>query len=177
MAIGRLFYEMEQYTQASEAYSKVDRDSPEFDTMLYELAWVYVRLGDVDRAERALEVLMMSDPNSQYIGDGTLLRADLLLRAGAFDRALKLYEGVRTQYEPIRAKVDSFLGSTKDVSVYYDKLAEQQLDLLDQSQQLPRDGRALGPRGRGRPPGIRRHRRRQRSARSCSGSPPRSSTR
>jgi tetratricopeptide (TPR) repeat protein len=137
MAIGRLFYETEQYVQASEAYAKVERDSPEFDTMLYELAWVYVRLGDVDRAERALEVLMMSDPNSQYIGDGTLLRADLLLRAGAFDRALKLYEGVRTQYEPIRAKVDSFLGSTKDVSVYYDKLAEQQLDLLDSSQQLP----------------------------------------
>jgi tetratricopeptide (TPR) repeat protein len=137
MAIGRLFYEMEQYTQASEAYSKVERDSPEFDTMLYELAWVYVRLGDVDRAERALEVLMMSDPNSQYIGDGTLLRADLLLRAGAFDRALKLYEGVRAQYEPIRAKVDAFLGSTKDVSVYYDKLADQQLDLLDSSQQIP----------------------------------------
>jgi tetratricopeptide (TPR) repeat protein len=137
MAIGRLFYEMEQYGQASEAYAKVDRDSPEFDTMLYELAWVYVRMGDVDRAERALEVLMLSDPNSQFIGDGTLLRADLLLRAGAFDRALKLYEGVRTQYEPIRAKVDSFLSSTKDVSVYYDKLAEQQLDLLDSSQQLP----------------------------------------
>ena len=137
MAIGRLFYETEQYAQASEAYAKVDRDSPEFDTMLYELAWVYVRMGDVDRAERALEVLMLSDPNSQFIGDGTLLRADLLLRAGAFDRALKLYEGVRTQYEPLRAKVDSFLNSTKDVSVYYDKLAEQQLDLLDSSQQLP----------------------------------------
>ncbi len=60
MAIGRLFYEMEQYQQAAEAYSKVDRDSPEFDTMLYELAWVYVRLGDVDRAERSLEVLAVA---------------------------------------------------------------------------------------------------------------------
>ena len=137
MAIGRLFYEMEQYQQAAEAYSKVGRESPEFDTMLYELAWVYVRLGDVDRAERALEVLAVADPESEYIGDGTLLRADLLLRAGAFDRALQLYEGVRTQYEPMRAKVASFLDSTKDVSVYYDKLAQQQLDLLDQSDQLP----------------------------------------
>src|SRR6185312_10430087 len=90
MAIGRLFYEMEQYQQASEAYSKIGRDSSQFDTMLYELAWVFVRLGDVDRAERALEVLAVSDPDSQYIGDGTLLRADLLLRAGAFDRALQL---------------------------------------------------------------------------------------
>jgi tetratricopeptide (TPR) repeat protein len=137
MAIGRLFYEMEQYQQASEAYAKVSRDSPEFDTMLYELAWVYVRLGDVERAERALEVLMISDPNSPYIGDGTLLRADLLLRAGAFDRALQLYESVRSQYDPMRAKVESFLDSTKDVSVYYDKLAQQQLDLLEQNEQLP----------------------------------------
>jgi tetratricopeptide (TPR) repeat protein len=137
MAIGRLFYEMEQYQQAAEAYSKVARDSPEFDTMLYELAWVYVRLGDVDRAERSLEVLAVADPDSEYIGDGTLLRADLLLRAGAFDRALQLYEGVRTQYEPMRAKVASFLDSTKDVSVYYDRLAQQQLDLLDQNDQLP----------------------------------------
>lgn len=137
MAIGRLFYEMEQYQQASEAYAKVGRDSPEFDTMLYELAWVYVRLGDVQRADRALEVLMVSDPNSQYIGDGTLLRADLLLRAGAFDRALQLYQGVLAQYDPMRVKVESFLDSTKDVSVYYDKLAQQQLDLLDQNEQLP----------------------------------------
>jgi tetratricopeptide (TPR) repeat protein len=137
MAIGRLFYELEQYQQASEAYAKVGRDSPEFDTMLYELAWVYVRLGDVQRAERALEVLMISDPNSQYIGDGTLLRADLLLRAGAFDRALQLYQSVLAQYEPMLAKVEAFLGSTKDVSVYYEKLAQQQLDLLGQSEQLP----------------------------------------
>jgi tetratricopeptide (TPR) repeat protein len=137
MAVGRLFYEMEQYQQASEAYAKVNRDSPEFDTMLYELAWVYVRLGDVQRADRALEVLMISDPNSQYIGDGTLLRADLLLRAGAFDRALQLYKNVLAQYDPMRAKVESFLDSTKDVSVYYDKLAQQQLDLLDQNEQLP----------------------------------------
>jgi tetratricopeptide (TPR) repeat protein len=137
MAVGRLFYEMEQYQQAAEAYSKVERDSPEFDTMLYELAWVYVRLGDVERAERSLEVLAVVDPDSEYIGDGTLLRADLLLRSGAFDRALQLYDSVRTQYEPMRAKVASFLDSTKDVSAYYDRLAQQQLDLLDQNDQLP----------------------------------------
>jgi tetratricopeptide (TPR) repeat protein len=137
MAVGRLFYEMEQYQQAADAYSHVSRESPEFDTMLYELAWVYVRLGDVERAERALEVLQVADPSSPYVGDGTLLRADLLLRAGAFDKALQLYEGVRTQYDPMRAKVEAFLDSTKDVGVYYDKLSQQQLDALDQNEQLP----------------------------------------
>jgi tetratricopeptide (TPR) repeat protein len=137
MAMGRLFYEMEQYQQAVEAYNRVGRDSPEFDTMLYELAWTFVRLGDVQRAERALEVLAIADPESSYVGDGTLLRADLLLRAGAFDKALELYLKIRDQFEPTRVKLETFLANTQDVAVFYDKISQQQLDTLDQNDQLP----------------------------------------
>jgi tetratricopeptide (TPR) repeat protein len=137
MAMGRLHYEMENYTQAAEAYSKVGRDSPEFGTMLYELAWVYVRLGDVQRAERALEVLQVADPSSSLVGDGTLLRADLLLRAGAFDKSLQLYLGVREEYEPMRAKLEAFIDQNPQPGVYYEKLSQQQLDLLDQNDQIP----------------------------------------
>jgi tetratricopeptide (TPR) repeat protein len=137
LAMGRLYYEMEQYQQAAEAYGHVAQESPEFDTMLYELAWVYVRQGDVQRAERALEVMQVADPTSPYVGSGTLLRADLLLRAGAYDQALQLYEGVRAQYEPMRERVEAFLGSTKDVGTYYEKLSQQQLDALDQGDSLP----------------------------------------
>lgn len=137
MAIGRLFYEMENYIQAAEAYSKVGRTSPEFGTMLYELAWVYVRLGDVQRAERALEILSIADPSSTQAGDATLLRADLLLRAGSFEKALQLYLGVREEYEPMRAKLEDFIAHTPDPAVYYEKLSQQQLDVLDQNEQLP----------------------------------------
>ena len=137
MAMGRLHYEMENYTQAAEAYSKVGRDSPEFGTMLYELAWVYVRLGDVQRAERALEVLQVADPSSPLVGDGTLLRADLLLRAGAFDKSLQLYLGVREQYEPMRQKLEAFIDAAPEPSVYYEKISQQQLDMLDQNEQIP----------------------------------------
>lgn len=137
MAVGRLAYEMEQFQLASESYSKVGRESPEFDTMLYELAWVYVRLGDVQRAERALEVLSIANPDSSFLADGTLLRADLLLRAGAFDKALQLYTTVREQYDPMRVKVETFLDTNKDVAAYYDKLSLQQMEALDQSEALP----------------------------------------
>ncbi len=137
LAIGRLYYETEQYLEAADAYTKVERESPEFGTALYELAWVYVRVGDADRAQRALEVLAVADPNGSNIADGTLLRADLMLRAGQFDKALALYQGVRAQYDPIREKVDAFLLSTSDPAVYYDKLAKEQLEQLDQSTLLP----------------------------------------
>ena len=128
MAIGRLFYETENYLDAAEAYSHVDRGSPEFGDMLYELAWVYVRLGDNQRAQRALEVLSVTAPGSLHLADGSLLRADLMLRSGMFERALELYESVRQEFDPMRQKVDTFLTNTTDPTVYYDRLVEEQLD-------------------------------------------------
>ncbi|HLM75329.1 MAG TPA: tetratricopeptide repeat protein, partial [Polyangiaceae bacterium] len=137
LAIGRLFYETDQWNQAVQAYNHIDRTSPEFGAMLYELGWVYVRLGDVDRAQRALEVLAIADPNSQNIADGLLLRADLMLRAGQFEKSLKVYEGVRSKYDPMRERVDAFLGQTSDPAVYYDKLSEAELNALDNTALLP----------------------------------------
>jgi len=128
MAIGRLFYETENYLDAAEAYSHVDRGSPEFNDMLYELAWVYARLGDNQRAERALEVLSVTAPESLNLADGSLLRADLMLRSGMFDRSLELYQNVRQEFDPMREKVDTFLATTTDPAVYYDRLVDQEIE-------------------------------------------------
>jgi tetratricopeptide (TPR) repeat protein len=137
MAIGRLFYETDNYLDASEAYSHVDRASPEFSTTLYELAWVFVRLGDYQRAQRALEVLTITDPNNLELADGSLLRADLMLRSGDFQNALKLYRNVREHFDPIRKNVDDFLASTTDPAVYYDKLTADEA-LIGSDSKLPK---------------------------------------
>ncbi|HEU4410515.1 MAG TPA: tetratricopeptide repeat protein [Polyangiaceae bacterium] len=137
MAIGRLFYEADQWFEAADAYNHVDRQSPEFGASLYELAWVYVRLGDTDRAARALEVLSIADPKNAYMADGTLLRADLLLRSGQFDKALAAYQSVRSEYDPMRERVDGFLNSTTDPAVYYDMLSQEELSTVDETSQLP----------------------------------------
>ncbi|MBK6512785.1 MAG: tetratricopeptide repeat protein [Polyangiaceae bacterium] len=137
LAVGRLFYETNQLNPAIAAYNKIDRTSPEFGTMLYELAWVYVKLGDADRALRALEVLAVADPKGQNIADGTLLRGDLMLRAGKFDKALATYEGFKATYEPMRDKVEAFLASTSDPGAYYDKLTKKEFETLDTSSLPP----------------------------------------
>jgi tetratricopeptide (TPR) repeat protein len=126
MAIGRLFHETDAYLDAAEAYSHIDRGSPEFATMLYELSWVYVRLGDFMRAQRALEVLAIMDPQNIEAADGSLLRADLMLRSGQFEKALSLYKSVQGKFDPIRDQVDRFLQSTNDPAVYYDRLTADQ---------------------------------------------------
>jgi len=126
MAIGRLFYETDAYLDAADAYGHVDRSSPEFSTMLFELSWVWVRLGDYERAQRSLEVLSITDPGTLKIADGSLLRADLMLRSGQFERALAAYESVRDRFNPLRDQVDHFLTTTTDPAVYYDKLTAEE---------------------------------------------------
>jgi tetratricopeptide (TPR) repeat protein len=138
LAIGRIMYETNQYSQAVQAYNRIDRSSPEFGTMLYELAWVYVRVGDVVRAQRALEVLAVAAPNSQDVADASLLRGDLMLRAGQFDKSRKVYESVRGNYEAMRIRLDEFLGTTDDLGVFFDTLSQDQLELFEASKQLPK---------------------------------------
>jgi tetratricopeptide (TPR) repeat protein/DNA-binding transcriptional ArsR family regulator len=137
LAIGRLFYEADQWIEAADAYNHIGRNSKQFPTALYELAWVYVRLGDVDRASRALEVLAVVDAGSEFRSDSTLLRADLMLRSGQFDKAVKLYDSVRAEYNPMKKQVEMFLASTNDASVYYDKLSQEELTGTNAS--LPRE--------------------------------------
>lgn len=122
LAIARLYYDTGDMLDSVDAYSRVDRQSPEFSTMLYELAWVYAQLGDYQRAQRALEVLSITDPQKLDLSDGSLLRADLMLRSGQFDKALALYQGVRERFEPMRDEVDRYIHANSDPAVYYDQL-------------------------------------------------------
>ena len=137
LAIGRLLFESDEDTGAVDAYNHVNRDSLEFGTMLFELATVYVAMGDVMRAQRALEVLSVAEPDSIDAADAGLLRGDLQLRAGQFKNALQTFEGVRTRYEPMREAVDNFLTSTNDPAIHYERLIEEQIEGVEARAPLP----------------------------------------
>lgn len=127
MALGRLFYESGAYTDAADAYIRVPRESPEYHEMLLELAWVYVRLGDYGRAQRALEFLSIVAPETLEVADHTLLRADLLLRAGELSTARDAYRKVRERFNPDRLKIRKFLDATRSPAAYYDRLVDNEV--------------------------------------------------
>ncbi|PIE05296.1 MAG: hypothetical protein CSA75_05485, partial [Sorangium cellulosum] len=137
LAVGRLLYETDQWTSAVDAYNHVGRQSPEFSTALFELASVYVQMGDVHRAQRALEVLAIVDPLGAEAAEASLLRGDLELRSGQYKKALATFEGVRGQFEPMHGQVAAFLTSTNDPAVFYDKLVEDQMAGAESSAALP----------------------------------------
>lgn len=125
MALGRIFYESDDPLDAAEAYGKVGQESPEFATMLFELAWVFVSLEDHVQAQQTLELLETVAPDSLGLAEGALLRADLNLRSREFDSALQAYTQVRARFGPAYRQLERFLSENKDPAVYYDRLVAQ----------------------------------------------------
>lgn len=80
MALGRLYYEREQPSKAIDEYTRIDRESDIFDEALFEVAWVYVKDNQFDKALRALELLALADPNSAKMPEVRILEGNLRIR-------------------------------------------------------------------------------------------------
>ncbi len=137
LAVGRINYELDQPEAAIDAYESIPRVSPLFDTALYELAWVYIRMGDSTRAEQALEVLSVAAPESRHIPDGKLLRANLLLRDGLLKQADEVFDEVAKQFEPVRQKLDERLAAHEDALAFFKQLVRDNLEVFDVAAFLP----------------------------------------
>lgn len=137
LAMGRIHYEFAHVEHAIEAYQAVPRTSPLFGTALYEIAWVYIRMGDATQAERALEVLSVAVPDSPHIPDGNLLRGNLLLRAGRHDDASAVFEDVTDQFGPVRDQLNTLIASREDPEAYFQQLVRDNLETFDVEAFLP----------------------------------------
>lgn len=137
LAIGRLRLERNEYDGAAEAYQRVGRNSTFFDRALFELAWAHIRNGDAIRAENALEVLSVSNPDSPLIPEGKLLWGNLLLRTGRFDRAQRVFQDVRTQFGPVSARLDQLVAQNTDPQLYFRQLLQMNSMVFDASSILP----------------------------------------
>lgn len=80
MARGRLFYERDQPSKAIDQYLEIERKSDLFDEALYEVAWVYVKNKQFDKALRALELLALADPSSSKLPEVKILEGNLRIR-------------------------------------------------------------------------------------------------
>lgn len=141
LALGRLYYETDQLDQSIEAYQGVPRTSAHFDDALYEIAWVYIRLGDSTRAERALEVLSIAAPDSSHIPDGKVLRGNLLLRNGRFDDAVAVFREVRNEFGPVSRDLDQLRDEHTDLPAYFRQLVRENVEQFDLNDFLPESAR------------------------------------
>jgi hypothetical protein len=86
MALGRIHYERDQPGEAVDQYLKVSRRSELFDEALFEVAWVYVKAKQFDKARERLSPLLKDRKNiaayqksaELYLAEGNLTAAAAL---------------------------------------------------------------------------------------------------
>lgn len=87
LALGRLYYERDEFGRSIDAYVRVDRHSDLFPDALYEVSWVYVKNKQYDKALRALELLEQSEPQSGRTPTIRILEGNLRIRKAQMLRA------------------------------------------------------------------------------------------
>lgn len=125
LARGRIAYEQSKYGEAIDAYQNVDRDSENFVPALYEIAWVFVKKGEYEKALRSTEILDELAPDSIVAPEARILRAHLLLKLAKYGDASQTYKDVINAYAPVRDEVDALLKLHDDPVKYFDDLLAQ----------------------------------------------------
>lgn len=111
MALGRLYYEREEPSKSIDSYLLIDRHSDLFPDALYEVAWVYVKSKQYDKALRALELRAQSDPQSMKTPTVRILEGNLRIRKAQLIRQAQIAGTVAT-------------GDTSDPATEYDKASQ-----------------------------------------------------
>jgi tetratricopeptide (TPR) repeat protein len=137
LSMGRVYFEVGKYDDAIDRYARIGQQSDSFPDSLYEIAWSYVRKGELERAKNATEVLLLVAEDSVLAPEAKILQGTLLQKLQKYDDAIDTYNQVINTYSPVRDEIDALLTVNKDPVQYFDELLARNEKTLDVTRLLP----------------------------------------
>ena len=150
MALGRIFYERDQPTEALDQYLAISRKSDLFDDALFEIAWVYVNAQKFEQALRALELLALANPSSARLPDVRVLEGNLRIRrAQRFEEtgqgnpseqyaaAMTVFEDTRDRYEGPLKELEQIIAERPDPRTFVNQITGRSSETFDVGARLP----------------------------------------
>lgn len=137
LSMGRVYFEIGKYDEAIDRYARISQASESFPDSLYEIAWSYVRKGEMERAKNATEVLLLVAEDSVLAPEAKILQGTLLQKLQKYDDAIDTYNQVINAYAPVRDEIDALLSVNKDPVQYFDELLARNEKSLDVTKLLP----------------------------------------
>lgn len=144
LALGRLLYEKGEIDKAIDHYQKVSRKSKEFEHSLLEICWAYIKaaykkdpVSNYQKALRALDLLVLAQPDSPMIPEVKVLQGNLLIRLEQWGRATDLFTKTREKFVPVQTRMKQVLTEHSDPKVFFDLLLARNLGQLAVQIQVP----------------------------------------
>jgi outer membrane protein assembly factor BamD (BamD/ComL family) len=159
LALGRVYYERDQPARSIDNYLLVDRRSDLFPTALYEVAWVYVKSKQFDKALVALELLTRLDPQSTKTPTVKILEGNLRIRkaqmirqaqiagtlnkedksdpATEYGKAEAIFTETHDLYYPSYISLDRMVKGSLDPATFIDQISGRNTRLFAESAPIP----------------------------------------
>jgi len=137
MAMGRIHYERSQFAEAKGLYVSIDRRSPHFGDALFETAWTSIKASDFKSAHRAIDLMLLENPDTPRAPEMKLLMGNLSLRMQSFFEASEIFNQSREQFEPIYGELKSRLDQVRADPNYVTTLLGASLEKFDVSIFVP----------------------------------------
>jgi TolA-binding protein/predicted nucleic acid-binding Zn-ribbon protein len=131
LALGRLFYERGEFEKAREAYTSIARQSKYFEDAMNELAWTAIKAKDYKAAYRALDLMLLQNPDSPQAPELRLLMGNLHVRMADFALANDVFLQARDQFEPIQLQLKETQKKAQANPKYFDTLMGKGLEKFD----------------------------------------------
>lgn len=131
MAIARILYERSQFDKAIDMYASIGRQSPYFSDALREQAWTFIKAKQWQRAFRALDLLLLTNPETPDAPDLQLLKGNLQLRMNNFYMASDAFNKVRDEFDPVHRQLQQVIVKSQTDPSYFDNLVGKSLDKFD----------------------------------------------
>ncbi|WP_428267991.1 tetratricopeptide repeat protein [Haliangium sp.] len=150
LALGRLYYEADRLPEAVDAYLEVDRKSDLFEDAVYELAWVFVKSRQFDKALLALELLGKKYPATSLVPSVQILEGNLRIRkaqelsfldsddSGAeYARALATFEATRELFAAAHADMTRVMEAHTDPQTFLAQITGRATETFEVRATLP----------------------------------------
>jgi tetratricopeptide (TPR) repeat protein len=137
LSMGRVYFEIGKYDDAIDRYARIPQQSENFPDSLYEIAWSYVRKGELERAKNATEVLLLVAEDSVLGPEAKILQGTLLQKLQKYDEAIDTYNQVINAYGPVHDEINALLTTHSDPVQYFDELLARNEKTLDVTKLLP----------------------------------------
>lgn len=136
LALGRLAYEQGDFSKAADYYQRIPRDSPMFDSALYEVTQVYIkwarqksdpqeRLTALSKAEEMLEILSEVTKDQKLSREASVLRGRISMYMEKYEQAEEAYQEVIDRFAKHATELADLAQSPEEIQAFFDAMVEK----------------------------------------------------
>ncbi len=120
MQMARVFYSTRNHKKAIEYYEKLEQDSPDWATSLFEASWAYFMLTNNSKALGNIHTLNAPYFENEFYPESVLLKSVIYYKYCQYDRALESVAEYNEKYQPLRKNLQDVVGKFEDNAEFYE---------------------------------------------------------